>query len=186
MNLFSLEKLEKICPNYGAWDGIWGGRMNVNPGYVFESGTAFIADTNADGDIEGNKEALVPHTVTTEKLKASSKKRGYWNQSDDIINLGQQRNDIMRDRMEQKYKYLDKKAEEKIQVARFEAEAKNELKRSRLETKTKTEVTRMRLEMEKIKLERERIRFEAAKLNLAINLPKLDNKEEEEEESDEE
>jgi hypothetical protein len=166
---------------------------------VFESGSGTIlshesstkpasiagSDVDADDDIEGDKEiSVISHTADKSK---SSKKRNYWNQpSDDILNLGQQRNEILRDRMERKYKHLDKKAEAKIEIARFEAETKKELECSRLEAETKKEITRMHLKIEKIKLERERIRLEAAKLNLTTNLPNLDIEEEKEDKSDEE
>ena len=84
--------------------------------------------------------------------------------SDSIVNLGQQRNDIMRDRIERKYKHLDKKAEIKVEIARL---------------KTEKKVTHMRLEIEKVKLERERIQLETAKLNLPVNMSQFSDEEEE-------
>lgn len=68
----------------------------------------------------------------------------------------------MRDRIERKYKHLDKKAETKVEIARLE---------------TEKQVAHMHLEREKIKLERERIRLETAKLNLPVNLSQFSDEE---------
>ena len=85
--------MDKICPNYSAWDDIWGGRINIDPGYTFESGSETIPScesrtkpaSDVDADIEGDEELLVSRPAGGAK---SSKKRNYWSQSsNDIISL---------------------------------------------------------------------------------------------------
>lgn len=180
-SLFVKEKLEKLCPSYEIWDEIWGGRINVDPGFTFESASVCFSDRESsfgllssagsasEDEANGDEERAIAFACESSK---TSKKRGRWSKSSEtIVNLGKVRNDIMRERIDRKYKYLDKKTETKKELARLEIEAE-----------TKKEMARISLEKERIKLERERMRFEAAKRKLSVDLPKLGESDNEEEE----
>jgi hypothetical protein len=98
-NYFSPEKLDKICPNYGAWDEIWGGRINVDPGYIFESGNSeasIKAASTTGSDIDADeRDEETSYLIKGPKI-TTSKKRGYWSQSSNaVVDLGQQRNEIL-------------------------------------------------------------------------------------------
>ena len=178
-----LEKLDKMCPNFEAWDEVWGGRINVDPGYIYESTSGDLSvrepsvapssssarepslgppsslGSASDGDTDIN---ILNNEDTTSQQSAqgkTSKKRGSWAQASDVVlDLEKERNNLIRQRMERKYQHLEKQTE----------------------TKKEVELLRMKLELEKVKLERERlvekrerVRLEAAKLGLSVDLPEI-------------